>query len=287
MGSLRIARIMRRGDRGDDVRALQRALLDAGQILPRWGCDGILGSETMRAAKMFARERNLPPVLTYDIPARVVAELLEPEPTVVEGVDVSGWQRQIDWSMARALGDIEFVWVKATEGARHTSPGLARHFMPALDAGLMPGLYHFARLDFGAVDRPIDQADFFCRSPYHAWTGLPPVLDLEAGGIPRELEGAVVVDWAVRWLERVEERLGTRPMIYTGRYTWIDRFDRLDDLTAWRLWQADYDAPSPIPAWPATVVQYTGSGTIPGYDGKIDRNRFNGTIGELAELRGS
>lgn len=40
---------MKRGDRGDEVRKLQQALEELGYPLPRWGADGVLGTETLDA----------------------------------------------------------------------------------------------------------------------------------------------------------------------------------------------------------------------------------------------
>ncbi len=50
---------MRRGDKGVEVRALQRALLDLGYELPRWGADGDLGTETIDALARFLRDHGV------------------------------------------------------------------------------------------------------------------------------------------------------------------------------------------------------------------------------------
>ena len=47
--------MLRRGDHGDEVRALQTALVQLGYALPRWGVDGDLGSETLDALAGFLR----------------------------------------------------------------------------------------------------------------------------------------------------------------------------------------------------------------------------------------
>lgn len=49
---------MQYGDRGDGVRNVQRALLELGYELPRWGADGVLGDETFDALKDFARDHG-------------------------------------------------------------------------------------------------------------------------------------------------------------------------------------------------------------------------------------
>lgn len=51
-------RLLRRGVKGEDVRMLQRILMDLGHKMPIYGADGDFGSETEKAVKAFqARER--------------------------------------------------------------------------------------------------------------------------------------------------------------------------------------------------------------------------------------
>ena len=58
---------LRRGDAGEDVRAMQRALLAwDGNCLPKWGADGDFGEETEVALKRFQREHDLPETGVYD-----------------------------------------------------------------------------------------------------------------------------------------------------------------------------------------------------------------------------
>lgn len=56
-----------RGDKGDDVRAMQRELLKWDtNCLPRYGADGDFGSETESALKRFQTEKGLPVTGVYD-----------------------------------------------------------------------------------------------------------------------------------------------------------------------------------------------------------------------------
>lgn len=58
---------LHRGDKGDDVRAMQRALLKWNpKCLPRYGADGDFGSETEKAVKAFQSEDGLPITGVYD-----------------------------------------------------------------------------------------------------------------------------------------------------------------------------------------------------------------------------
>ena len=56
-----------RGDKGDDVRAMQRELLKWDKnCLPKYGADGDFGSETESALKRFQTEKGLPVTGVYD-----------------------------------------------------------------------------------------------------------------------------------------------------------------------------------------------------------------------------
>ena len=58
---------LRRGNKGEDVRAMQRMLLIwKADCLPKWGADGDFGSETEKALKAFQKADGLPVTGVYD-----------------------------------------------------------------------------------------------------------------------------------------------------------------------------------------------------------------------------
>lgn len=63
---------LRRGDMGEDVRAMQRALLVwSPDCLPKWGADGDFGEETEAALKTYQKAAGLPVTGVYDEATRV------------------------------------------------------------------------------------------------------------------------------------------------------------------------------------------------------------------------
>ena len=50
---------LRKGDRGESVKTLQKALTAKGFALPKYGADGDFGSETENAVKAFQRAEKL------------------------------------------------------------------------------------------------------------------------------------------------------------------------------------------------------------------------------------
>ena len=60
-------RLLRRGSRGEAVRKVQRALVDLGYPLPRFGADGRFGAETEAAVRRFqADQRRVDPTFLVD-----------------------------------------------------------------------------------------------------------------------------------------------------------------------------------------------------------------------------
>ena len=50
---------LRLGAKGEAVREMQQRLLQAGEVLPRWGADGDFGCETLAAVRSFQRKHQL------------------------------------------------------------------------------------------------------------------------------------------------------------------------------------------------------------------------------------
>lgn len=67
----------RYGQRGDDVRRLQRALIFNGYELPKYGADGQLGSETWSAIESFSGNDHL--LTSLPLPTSIVRDILEQE----------------------------------------------------------------------------------------------------------------------------------------------------------------------------------------------------------------
>lgn len=204
--------------------------------------------------------------------------------TSPNGIDVSKWQytptHGIDWEKVAADGK-DFAIIKATDGRE----SLSRHFeadsRAAADAGLVIGAYHYGR----PSGDPIKQANDFARAlelqPKGAET-LPPVLDMEVDeGLPAEK----VIDWAQRFLDRVEEQTGEKPMIYTFRWFWTSQMGNTDKFKDYPLWLAAYQdtPPTDIPGgWDeVSVWQRSSTGRVDGILTNVDLNTFNGTESDL------
>jgi len=198
------------------------------------------------------------------------------------GVDVSGWDENIDWPAAASSGAV-FAYVKATEGVAYVSPAFGQQYDGSAGAGLLHGAYHFALPDRsgGAA-----QADYFLAHG-GGWTNdaktLPGVLDIEYnpyGATCYGLGQSAMVDWVRQFRNEYQARTGRFPVIYAGLNWWTECTGNYGGFGADDpLWIAHYatSAGTLLNGWSAyTIWQYAGSGPLPG-----DQNVFAGSLAQL------
>ena len=93
----------------------------------------------------------------------------------IPGIDVSHYQGEISWMAMAQSSDIEFAYIKATEGATNQDPIFQQNWDGALQNGITPGAYHFFTDTSAASDQA---ANFIATVPKIKGT-LPPAVDIE------------------------------------------------------------------------------------------------------------
>lgn len=198
------------------------------------------------------------------------------------GMDVSGWQGNVDWASAWRNG-ARFAYVKATESTSYRNPYFAQQYNGSYQVGMTHGAYHFALPDRSSGTA---QARFFV-SNGGRWSAdgrtLPPALDIEYnpyGSMCYGLTPAAMVSWIRAFSNEVWVRAGRPPAIYTN-YDWWSRCT--GNSTAFRstnpLWIARWSSsPGVLPGgWMRWRIWQTASaGTFPG-----DQNGFEGSTAAL------
>lgn len=201
-----------------------------------------------------------------------------PEGHTIYGIDVSHYQKDIEWVKVRE-NEITFAFVKATEGISLRDKKFEQNWAGAAEAGIIRGAYHFylPYLD------PEKQARNFTSLVQLQSGDLPPVLDVEVRG--RKPIDKFRRDLKV-WLDHVENAYGTKPIIYTGYYFYKDYLQGHFD--SYPLWIAHYDVPKlnlersntrKLAFW-----QHTDKGFIGGIDATVDCNVFYGSMRDLKSL---
>ncbi|MET4003313.1 GH25 family lysozyme M1 (1,4-beta-N-acetylmuramidase), partial [Arthrobacter sp. UYCu511] len=213
-------------------------------------------------------------------------------PAGVLGMDVSGWQAdsathsisQVSWTEQWRLG-ARFVYVKASEGNTFRDASFSSHYSGASKVGMLRGGYHFALPNQSSA---VSQADFFVDNG-GGWSAdgktLPPLLDIENNPYGANCYGLnpnQMVSWISAFSQRILDRTGRLPMIYTNYYWWQDCTSNSTAFTNHPLHIAAYGATNPwVPgAWKNySVWQYSDSGPFAG-----DSNTWNGTQSSLNEF---
>jgi GH25 family lysozyme M1 (1,4-beta-N-acetylmuramidase) len=195
----------------------------------------------------------------------------------VEGIDVSGWQGNVDWAAQWNAGK-RFVWAKATEGTGYENPYFAQQYTGSYNQGFIRGAYHFALPDrsSGAA-----QANYFS-SNGGGWSGdgrtLPGALDMEYnpyGATCYGLSKTAMTNWIRDFSNTYKARWDKYPAIYTSASWWNQCVGASFGSTN-PLWVARYaSAPGALPVgWSVyTVWQYSST--------PIDQNSFNGSYDRL------
>ncbi|MDJ0342525.1 lysozyme [Streptomyces sp. H10-C2] len=208
--------------------------------------------------------------------------VITPLVTQTPGMDVSGYQGNVDWSAAWSNGG-RFAYIKATEGTSYTNPYFAQQYNGSYNVGMIRGSYHFALPN---VSSGATQADYFVNHG-GGWSGdgktLPGALDIEYnpyGATCYGLSAGGMVNWIASFSNQYAARTGRYPTIYTSTNWWSSCTGNSGAFAGNNpLWIARYSTSvGTLPAgWGFhTIWQYSDAGVFPG-----DQDRFNGAYDRL------
>ncbi len=193
------------------------------------------------------------------------------------GVDVSKYQKNIDWAKVKKAG-VSFVIVRigyrgyGAAGNLVLDPMFEEHFTNAKNAGLKVGVYFFSQ---ATTEDEAKEEAFACAYVLNGRKlDYPIFFDTEAStssnGTGRA-DGLGVTDrtkCAVAFCEEVKAQ-GYKPGVYAST-TWYRNRVNLNSLKKYTIWNAHYGvSSSPIDC---ALWQGTRTARINGYDGEIDAN---------------
>src|SRR5258708_7749562 len=107
----------------------------------------------------------------------------------IKGLDVSGYQGDIDWKTVSDSHKYSFVYIKATEGHDFTDDKFLKNWNGAKENKLLVGAYHF----FSVRSSGQEQAAFFISKVPKDDFSLPPLIDIEIDTTkdPNKIRGEV------------------------------------------------------------------------------------------------
>jgi lysozyme len=232
-----------------------------------------LGFKTNKRIEVITKEdRRIANLRLYEIVSR--------HKDKVFGIDVSHYQGEINWdSIERAKGEfpLDFVFIRATAGSNGNDTQFKRNWRNANRAGFIRGAYHYYRPD----ENSVKQAENFIKTVRIGEGDLPPVLDIER--IPNKQTLDSLKSGLKRWLTRVENHYGVKPIIYSGESFYTDFLKK--EFAGYNLWIANYSFFDDEIRKEWLFWQFTDKGIVKGIDGSVDVNIYNGQMEQLNELR--
>jgi GH25 family lysozyme M1 (1,4-beta-N-acetylmuramidase) len=178
-----------------------------------------------------------------------------------------------DFAALKAAGIVGVIH-KATQGANYADPAYAKNRILANNAGLLWGAYAFNT----GEDVTVQVKQFF----EHAEPDDNTLMALDFEDNPHS---QMSISQARQFLELADAQLGRKIVIYSG--------NRVKDLLgstvdpffgSHRLWLAQYGPVARVQhSWDKQWLwQYSENGRLPGTDGQIDLNAYDGTADQLA-----
>jgi lysozyme len=243
--------------------------------------DGAFGINTYNATKTFQQQQGLPSdgVVGSNTYAAAMVLGFNAVLSIADfmGIDVSHINGVIDWPAVKAdPQNIEFVYIKATEGTTVQDTKYGINIQQSTAAGLSTGAYHF----YSLTSSPENQAANFIKIvganyPYK----LPPVLDYEKDVNGSDIDS--VIAGLNTWLTIVENKWGIQPIIYTSKNYW-DQLNNPSGFAKYNLWLANYNPG--LPSLPGdwiewAIWQYSCKGSVQGIPGAVDFNKYNSGAG--------
>ncbi|MCK4732664.1 MAG: fibronectin type III domain-containing protein, partial [Methanophagales archaeon] len=215
--------------------------------------------------------------------------------TTVNGIDVSHWQGDIDWSQVYNSG-YKFAFAKATGGTGFIDGDFEGNMIEGHNAGMLMGAYHFAYPEYNG---PVDEAQFFVSvaGEYLREGYLRPVLDIEddqnENSYPWRLGKEALSNWIHEFMSTVESETGVQPIIYVNKnYAKKDHLDT--SINQYQLWIAHWTCDTNMPPdtgdtgiwnnwdfWQYWEPEYCGENSIPGITSGVDLDVFNGDMSRL------
>lgn len=175
---------------------------------------------------------------------------------MLKGCDISNYQKVTP-------NGFDFYIIKASEGYGWTDGMMSTHYTNVQNMKKLAGFYHYARPDLG--NSPESEADWFLHLVKQYTGHVIFALDWEGASLNYSS------DWALRWLKRVYEQTGVRPVLYTsGSEIWSGKYKAIADAN-FGLWIAQWGVSQPTikGGWNSYAIwQYSGS--------PLDLDYFNG-----------
>lgn len=196
--------------------------------------------------------------------------------TIKQGIDVSKWNKSINWSSVKKAG-IEFAFVRTSyrgteTGKLATDETAATNMKGAAAAGVKVGAYIFSQAITKA--EAVQEADYLLQTVKGYNITMPLVFDFEyyAGGrlSKAKLNDRQRTDICLAFCDRIKAA-GYTPLVYAN-YSMLSNDLYASEITAkYPVWLARYNSTASY-GGAYDFWQYTSEGSVSGISGNVDMN---------------
>lgn len=203
-----------------------------------------------------------------------IRKLQTPTANAAVGIDVSKWNREIDWDRVKAAG-VDFVIIRAgyrgsTTGSLVVDPYFEANIKGATMAGVKVGVYFFTQ----AVNEveAVEEASVVLELTQDFSLDYPIFIDTEGAGGNGRADGLSVEERTLVCdaFCRTVENAGRESGVYASRNWYYNRVE-VSRLERYYIWLAEYRS-APLYDGYYHMWQYTSKGEIDGIEGNVDMN---------------
>lgn len=188
-----------------------------------------------------------------------------------KGIDVSEWQKKIDWDKLAASGEVDFVMIRAGLGQGQPDDYWLTNVEACTRLGIPFGVYWFSYAK--SPERARKEAEYCIEAirPYRL--SFPVAFDFEYDSVNYLAKHGIKVtkqfasDVARAFLDTIESA-GYYPMLYTNA-DYLTRYFDADVAQKYDIWLAQWPASTPNLEKPPAAVrggiwQYANDGVVTG-----------------------
>ena len=195
---------------------------------------------------------------------------------VINGIDVSQWQGDIDWEQVKASG-IDFAIIRVAyraygSGVLYADQNYQANIQGALDAGLDVGIYIFSQAT--TRTEAAEEAVYAINLAKSYTYRLPVVMDFEyaTGNTGRLAEANLTVAEATaicNYFCYTVEKYNKVGMLYANKNLLTNDVTASSISSNYPIWLANYTTSTSY-SGDYSYWQYSSSGTVPGISGNVD-----------------
>lgn len=200
--------------------------------------------------------------------------------TISHGIDVSYYQKNIDWNKVKADG-IDFAFIRVgyrgygKTGTLAEDTDFSKNIDGAAAAGLRTGIYIFSQAI--TENEAIEEAQFILNRIGTHQVNMPLILDYEFAGNPGRLGGAKLTKAAatkicLAFCKTIYDA-GYTPMVYANPDMLNNHLNPDDISPYYPIWLANYTTSTKYTGT-FSYWQYASTGSVNGISGNVDMNFY-------------